>query len=308
MIALWTKLRTRHMKINKKVEKIIDRVMDVFIYTVVAGLLFIAVIVLAIAWFHIPTGSMEPTLIPGDNILVEKLSYGARLFNVGKALDGEEVEMKRMPALRGVKRNDVVVFHDPCPYEWRRIEMDMRKYYLKRCVALPGDTFRIVNGRYRVDGCDKILGHRGEQDKYADWVRIMSQNGDDPIGLAFPGDSLMGWTVMDFGPLYLPRKGDRIAMDRESFLCYRDAMRYETKREPAYRNDSVLLGDSLITEYVFKQNYYFMAGDRANNSRDSRYWGILPEDFIVGRVWMIWDSKERNGGIRKWERVGKWVK
>lgn len=67
------------------------------------------------------------------------------------------------------------------------------------------------------------------------------------------------------------------------------------------------MGDSLITHYTFRENYYFVAGDRAMNSQDSRYWGLLPEPYIVGRARWVWKSVDRNGKVR-WERVMKRVK
>ena len=67
------------------------------------------------------------------------------------------------------------------------------------------------------------------------------------------------------------------------------------------------MGDSLIQEYCFRENYYFVAGDKADNSQDSRYWGLLPEPFIVGRAWRIWKSEDRNNGNIRWNRIWKKV-
>lgn len=66
----------------------------------------------------------------------------------------------------------------------------------------------------------------------------------------------------------------------------------------------ILLGDSLIREYRFQENYYFVAGDKAENSQDSRYWGLLPEPFIVGRAVRIWKSVEPDEDTR-WDRIWK---
>ncbi|WP_195326577.1 S26 family signal peptidase, partial [Bacteroides uniformis] len=67
----------------------------------------------------------------------------------------------------------------------------------------------------------------------------------------------------------------------------------------------VLLGDSVISRYCFRENYYFVSGDKMENSKDSRYWGLLPEPFIVGRALRIWKLKDDRSGSIKWERVWK---
>jgi signal peptidase I len=68
------------------------------------------------------------------------------------------------------------------------------------------------------------------------------------------------------------------------------------------------LGDSIVREYQFKENYYFMAGDKGDNSRDSRYWGLLPESFIVGKAVVIWKSIDPVTSSIKWERTGKKIR
>ena len=85
--------------------------------------------------FRVPTYSMFPTLAPGDYILVDKWIVGARIFDVWEAVDGKEVEIYRLPGLREIKRNDVLVFHNPYPEKKDSISMDMLKYYVKRCIA-----------------------------------------------------------------------------------------------------------------------------------------------------------------------------
>ena len=102
--------------------------------------------------FRIPSDSMEPELIEGDAILIWKPTLGARLFNLNATLRLEQVEIHRTPGLRKIKRNDVLVFNFPHPNNWDRIEMHILKYYVKRCIGLPGDTLSIKNGRFRVEG------------------------------------------------------------------------------------------------------------------------------------------------------------
>ena len=82
---------------------------------------------------------------------------------------------------------------------------------------------------------------------------------------------------------------------------------YETDKNVSVAQGRVFLNDSLISAYTFRQNYYFMAGDLVADSKDSRYWGLLPEDHIVGKVAFIWQSKDKNTGMRKWKRFFKTI-
>lgn len=80
---------------------------------------------------------------------------------------------------------------------------------------------------------------------------------------------------------------------------------WEQNKKLSLKGDSVWLGDSLILSYRFKENYYFMAGDRVTSSRDSRYWGLLPEPYIVGIATLIWKSIDQETGKTRWGRVMK---
>lgn len=87
--------------------------------------------------FKIPSDSMEPELETGDNILVCKPIVGARLFNVFASMRGEQTDIYRVPGIRRIKRNDVLVFNFPHPDNWDNIEMHILKYYVKRWGLLP---------------------------------------------------------------------------------------------------------------------------------------------------------------------------
>lgn len=286
-------------------KKIVDKGINLFLWLCGVVVLWLVVQVFCITSFHIPSDSMEPELLAGDVILVDKLVYGARLFNVMEAVAGKQVEIKRLPGIGGIKRNDVIVFNYPCPKKWKQIEMDVMQYYVKRCIALPGDTFCIVDGRYKVNGYAGTLGCVDAQDKFMALIREQTL-ADDATGVrAYPGDSLIGWTVKEFGPLYIPKSGDIVPMDYWSAKLYKNMVEWEQKKSLRYEAGNTYLGDSLITEYRFLKNYYFMAGDRAENSKDSRYWGLLPEEYIVGKAVRIWKSVDKRTDRVRWNRIFK---
>ena len=248
---------------------------------------------------------MESVILPGDYILVNKWLAGARIFDIWKSVEGEEVEISRLPGSRKIKRNDVLVFNDPYYRSADSISMDVIRYHVKRCVALPGDTFEIRQGINRVKGFDGVLGDVERQLLLP--RTFMPIEGWEAKGV-FPQDSLFKWTLLEFGPLYLPAKGDEMELSAHHYKLYKHLIEWEQKGKLALRGDSVFLNDSLVRNYCFRENYYFMAGDRVPSSRDSRYWGLLPEPYIVGVATLIWKSENMETGKIRWNRVLKSIR
>ena len=188
--------------------------------------------------FRIPSGSMMPTLLVGDFILVNKFAYGIRLPVVNtKIIEIDEPE-----------RGDVVVFRYP---------KDPSVDYIKRVVGLPGDTVRYANKVVYVNG---------------------QPAGQVPAGV------------------YLG-KGSGVSMSGAS-----------KRREQLgdLQHDILVMPRTpgVQGEYVVAEDEYFVMGDNRDNSNDSRYWGTVPEENLVGkafRIWMNWDSA--NGGV-DWDRIG----
>ena len=255
-----------------------------------------------IASFRVPTDSMQPTLLPGDNILVNKTIMGARIFDIWEAAEEKDVEIHRLPGLGKVKRNDVLVFHFPYPHSNDSLSMHLLKYYVKRCIALPGDTMGIKQGYYYVKGINEPIGNVEAQD------RIALLDKDDVRGIVmdtYPWDKYINWTIQDFGPLHVPAKGQTVMMDSTAVKLYRKLIEWEQKKPLTREGNRVYLGDSLIREYRFQENYYFMGGDNMENSKDSRYWGLLPEPYIVGVATRIWKSVDKYTEKVRWDRIMK---
>ena len=283
-------------------KRALDIFLNLFLCVVALLLLYVFAQVFLLASFRIPSDSMEPGLVEGDDVWVWKPTLGARLFDVNATLRLEQTEIYRMPGLRKARRGDVLVFNFPHPNDWSKIEMHILKYYIKRCIALPGDTLSIRNGYFHINGFEGTLGNPEAQKRIS-----RTRPEDFPVGIyrCFPYDSIIDWNIQDFGPLYIPKAGATVAMDRTAFVLYRKLIEWEQGATLAYRDSVVYLNNDPIQRYRFQKNYYFVAGDKGENSQDSRYWGMLPEEYIVGRAARIWRSTDPYTGRFRWERFMK---
>jgi signal peptidase I len=262
----------------------------------IAVLLAVAMRVLLLASFKVPSYSMLPAIEGGDYVLVNKMIPGPRVPVSWRAFfRGNDLRLRRLAGYRAVRRNDVLVFNFPNS-DGERVEVNLGLYYAKRCVALPGEIFYIDSGVYRVQGSSDTLGCRRHQEK--NFTRLAGKQPDE----CFPFDAAYRWNVLRFGPLYVPRRGDSIAIDRHSIKLYRKLIAYESDKEVTVGLDTVYLGGEVLCSYTFQKNYYFMAGDYVFDSQDSRYWGLLPEDHIVGKAFVIWKSKDPGTGKWRWKR------
>jgi signal peptidase I len=254
--------------------------------------------------FLVPSHSMIPTIEPGDFIMVNKQIPGPRVYhNLKNITENGKVKTKRFKGIRKIRKNDIIVFNSP--YGDRdNIKMNPEINYVKRCVATPGDTFMIENGIYIVTNAVGMeLGDINTQKKLKE---TLQNNKNDPQILLFPFDTLnYNWTMREFGPLYIPKAGDLINLDTANYILYKKIIEYETDMVLKPENGNVFLADSVIHNYTFRMNYYFMAGDYIFDSVDSRYWGLLPEDHIIGKAIMVWKSVDVTTQKFRWKRFFK---
>ena len=293
------------MKIKFSLQKVWKITLQVLILIFASIILTVFLKVFCFASFKVPSGSMEPTLKTGDYIMVNKMILGPRIFKDWKFWADGNWKMKRMKGLRAIRRNEILVFNFPITdNSWDKIEMDFNAHYVKRCVGIPGDTFYIKDGFYRVKGSTDTLGVYHNQE-------VLSAMNDSSLNKfvlnCFPFGSIYHWTIRNFGPIYIPKANDRIPIDYKNIELYRKIIVYETGKSLEVNHNVVTQGGNLLKEYVFKTNYYFMAGDYVMDSKDSRYWGFLPEDHIIGKVSFIWKSEDENTGKFRWERFFKGV-
>ena len=124
----------------------------------------------------------------------------------------------------------------------------------------------------------------------------------------FPYDTVTAhnaWTRDNFGPVWIPKKGASLKLTPENYSIYERTIRVYEKNDFTSRDGKFFLNGKEVTDYTFKMDYFWMMGDNRQGSQDSRYWGFVPEDRIVGKAWMIWFSWE--GGPR-WSRFFNIVK
>lgn len=221
--------------------------------------------------FTVKGHSMAPTLHSGQHIFVNKLLMGARIYK-SYDFDTPRLSCFRMPGLRGLRPGDVAVFNYPEGWEDGKIGFKINYVYAKRCIGVAGDTVSIINGCYRNSSrpSDPICPEEGQKH-----LRITPDSLLREEGVALPALSYgeTGWTIKDFGPLYVPRKGDVVSLDSLTVAKYRKIIEYET-------GQAATVGG----KHRFTQDYCFFGGDNVLNSRDSRYIGLVPEDFVIGIV------------------------
>lgn len=294
--------------------------------------------------FVVPTPSMARTVIPGDYILVSKLHYGPRtpvtipIPFAGQHVPNVQLPSIRLPGFTSPDHGDVVVFNLPTETG----PVDRRTPYLKRIVALPGDTLSIRDKMVRVNGDEQPLPKHAQQrwrvemegtqlwvspdelqalgagtaygthrsgsfevsatqdvaKRIADLPEVRSvhpsvvAHGHRVSSTLFPSGS--GNTTDRFRPIRIPHAGDTIWLSPRTLPLYRDLIEKHEGHTVELRGQSVFVDGKPTQRYTVKKNYYFTMGDNRDNSFDSRFWGFVPEDHMIGKaVWTFfsWDPE-----------------
>ncbi len=143
-----------------------------------------------------------------------------------------------------------------------------------------------------------------------DIVQSIEINTNAPIGETYPLNEYTKWTRDNYGPLWIPKKGATIKLDLTNLPIYERPIRVYEDNKLEVKGDKIFINDQETDSYTFKFDYYWMMGDNRHNSADSRYWGFVPEDHIVGKPIFIWWSSDpdRHGfdGVR-WNRLFRFV-
>lgn len=164
-------------------------------------------------------------------------------------------------------------------------------------------------------GAEKLRAE-GVTDKIEPFYYTKGQQ-TEPVASIFPNDlSRYKWNVDNIGPIMIPKKGWTITLNDSIYQQYDRAIRVYEGNTVEQRNGKFYINGQETTTYTFKMDYYWMMGDNRHNSQDSRYWGFVPEDHIVGKAWFIWMSFDSEGtnlfNKIRWSRLftsihGKWA-
>ncbi|MDB5285659.1 MAG: lepB [Mucilaginibacter sp.] len=307
--------------------------------TIIRGLVFSA--------YAIPSGSMEGTQFAGDYLFVSKFSYGPRMaftplsvpfteptvHGVKTYLDFLQLPYFRLPGTTEVKKGDIVVFNKPEEADLN-IPIDERTALIKRCQATPGDRLQIINTQVYINGKAAVNAPKQQTSyhvilssemnpqvftdlsitqlsatefiipadnlatfkSYSNVVSVTPAIATTYDPLIFPHNEKFQWSLDNFGPLVLPKKGMTIPLNDSTLALYKRAI--ETYEH----------GSTSGKTYTFKMNYYWMMGDNRHNSEDSRYWGFVPEDHIVGKAMITWMSTDSTTTLLnriRWNRILK---
>src|SRR5690606_27429814 len=342
---------------------------DAIIFAVVAATLIRGFLIEA---YMIPTGSMEKSLLVGDFIFVSKVNYGPRvpmtpvafpfshhtLPTGGKAYwEGISIDYKRLPGFEDIERNDVVVFNYPMDADapFNR-PVDKRENYIKRCIAIGGDTLRIVNSQVYVNGIleedppesettyyvktngtdlnpqtlfdMRVEGMRQSETEYvftmtkaqsetvASWanVEVVKPNiapKDAFDEQVFPHTPMYPWNVDNYGDIIIPKKGWTVKLDSTTAPIYERSIAVYEGNTFEERSDGYYINSEKGDSYTFKMDYYWMMGDNRHSSADSRLWGFVPEDHIVGKALFVWLSLDEVGSFFdkvRWNRIFMGIK
>ena len=251
----------------------------------VKNLLFAAIAALIIKTFlietsRVPTGSMEKTILVGDFLFVNKFVYGS---SSPRNIPFTNIELPyfQLPALRDPERGDIVVFEYPGDRDAMYSPEIMN--YVKRCIGTPGDTITIS---------DKVVFVNGHEAKIPRHIQYLNPY-VTPKGIANPRIFPKGsnFNEDNYGPVVVPKKGEVIPLNVNTVEKWRTIIDREFgKRVVTVEGTQVYIEGKPVTSYSLKKDYYFMMGDNRDDSADSRFWGFVPRDKIIGEALMIYWS------------------
>ena len=396
-----------------------------------------------VEFYAIPTSSMESTLMVGDYLAVGKMDYGARVpmtpiafpfvhhtmpltKSIKSYTECVKLPYMKFPAIRPLRRYDVVVFNYPdgdtvaierqsesyyaivrefeamldpntprkvmenlyyryspekvayykskyagdyYPGTGREVvkqeytvvarPVDKRENYVKRCVAMPGDTLQVIDRELFINGHPafspekmqysyfvvdpsgiglspkkrKSLNINEEDIQKIDpsttvyWLNKEQVSKIEKMGMVvepivdkegtydmniFPHDARFPWNKDNFGKIVIPKKGETVEINDSTIVLYDKIIKNYELNDLQVKDGKVFINGQEANSYTFKMDYYFMMGDNRHNSADSRFWGFVPENHIVGRTLFVWLSldkfKTMGEGKIRWNKMFKKIK
>jgi signal peptidase I len=308
-------------------------------------------------WFASPVTRNDAMVFnfpENDTLINDEINFGSRITYY-TAIRGVMAELKvneqQARNFLDQRYGDIIVTRP----------VDKRENFIKRCVAIAGDSIKIINGQvfinnarqdffphseryYKVKNpaafsvdADSLLAlgiHANANPEINDIVTPSVQNPNGPtlvnitneewaalpqnvkdnfeyfIQQPDPGvfpyyDTSKGWSADNFGQMWVPSKGGIVQLNADTYIRYQRCIRTYENNKFEMVGDKFYLNGKEVTTYTFKMNYFFLMGDNRHNSLDSRYWGFVPEDHVVGKASLIWFSWEKGP---RWNRLFKTIK
>jgi signal peptidase I len=308
-----------------------------------------------VEWVKIPYTRWFPRPVKRNDVVVFNFPAGDTVINKDEFQSA--VPYYDQAYKMGNNNMDVgrkMILDDPDEYPLIERPVDKQENYIKRCMAVAGDTLLIKDGIVYINGVAAPIpptsemyydvvakGKLPDEDQLKEdydiskpedeliaqglpnhYIMLLTQRAKEKMlknglldsislhkitdnDLIFPRDGVHHWKVDDFGPLWIPAKGATITLTHDNYTLYERAIRVYEGNQLEQRGGGFFLNGVQANQYTFKMNYYWMMGDNRHGSQDSRFWGFVPEDHVVGGAWLIWMSWD--GGVR-WSRLFKTIK
>ncbi len=253
---------------------------------VVGGVLLLNSFVMAS--FEVPTGSMEDTVMTGDFLFVNKFIYGG---TTPYTIPFTSIRLPhfRVPGFRKIERGDVIVFDWPGDRDLKT-KPEIQTWYLKRCIGLPGDTLKIIN---------KIVYVNGEVFPNPPHLKFLRSE-ISPAGYAEPRMFPRGASCNtdNYGPVVIPKKGMIIHLDYYNFDQWEVFIAREG-HNAELRAGKIYIDGSEADSYIVQRDYVFGMGDNRDDSLDSRFWGFIPVEDVIGTPMIVYWSWDPNIEVYK---------